>query len=426
MAERPRGGRFNRLPPFALDMGSLQYWGLLGLLLIGYMGLVYTIVVTVGLERLGYNPADPNPRWLDGVAYGIAAVGFLPTYVWLSTRVGDLVYGERDNPYPLLSQLNTQLQRMTNPAATLPMLAETIASTLRLPYVAIESADIDTAPAEAVRRYETGPLPEAGTLVRLPIIHLSQRVGTLLTATRKPNLPLSASDMALLRDIGRQIGVALYALRLTVELEGAFGRLIRVREEERRRIRNDLHDGLGPTLSALQLQLGEVRRLLRSDPAAAEIVIDELKQELRLATADIRRLVYDLRPPLLDELGLVGAVHSALQQDNRLLTELRLAAPLPELPAAVEVAVYRIVQEALHNVSQHAGATHCTVLLTPVDGQLEVAVCDNGVGLPANYHSGVGLNSIRQRAEELGGHMLLQNGPNCGAQLTVRLPLGET
>lgn len=423
MTHRPQDRRLDRRPSFALDSDSLQYWGLLVCLLIGYALLVYTVVSTLVLMGLGYDADIPNPRWLDGVVITTIAIGFVPAQRWLAVRVGDLVYGEYDNPYPLLSQLNVHLQRMTSPAATLPMLAATIATTLRLPYVGIEAIADDMGALEADSRHAFGRPPAAGDLVRLPIIHLGQPVGTLLVATRKPDRPLSASDMALLHDIGRQIGVALYALRLTFELEEALSRLVRVREAERRRIRNDLHDGLGPALSAIQLQLGGVRRLLRSDPAAAEGLIDELKSELRLVTADIRRLVHDLRPPLLDELGLVGALRDALQQDAALMTELRLLTPLPELPAALEVAIYRIVQEALHNVRQHAAATHCTVTLARVDGQIELRVCDNGVGLPAALHHGVGLNSIRQRAEELGGHSVLQNGPDGGAQLAVRLPL---
>src|SRR5947208_10250776 len=141
-------------------------------------------------------------------------------------------------------------------------------------------------------------------------------------------------------------------------------RLVTTREEERRRLRRDLHDGLGPTLAALNLQAGVVRKLITSDPVAADALVTEWRTELRVAIADIRRLVYELRPPALDELGLVGAIRERATQyqhsgdTDRLSLRVIVEAPehMPSLPPAIEVAAYRIVQEALTNMLRHAQA----------------------------------------------------------------------
>jgi signal transduction histidine kinase len=112
----------------------------------------------------------------------------------------------------------------------------------------------------------------------------------------------------LLEDLARQAEVAVHAVRLTADLQRSREHLVATREEERRRLRRDLHDGLGAQLVGLNVQAGTLRRLIPRDPAAAEELVVELRDELRGAIADIRRLVYDLRPPALDDLGLTEAL----------------------------------------------------------------------------------------------------------------------
>jgi two-component system NarL family sensor kinase len=207
-------------------------------------------------------------------------------------------------------------------------------------------------------------------------------------------------------------------------VQGARERLVLIREEERRRIRNDLHDGLGPTLSSLQLQLSGVRRLLQSDPTTAETLIDEIKADLKTATAEIRQLVYDLRPPLLDELGLAEALKHTVSQNYNLETAIHLPDSLPHLAAAVEVAVFRIASEAVHNVVKHAEASKCTLSIELDGRQLHLLIVDDGRGLPDDIGYGVGLNSMRERAEELGGSMRIENDQHSGTRLSVQLPIG--
>jgi signal transduction histidine kinase len=207
------------------------------------------------------------------------------------------------------------------------------------------------------------------------------------------------------------------------------------REEERRRLRRDLHDDLAPTLAALALKASTLGDLILKDPTAATALTEELSRAIRAAVGDIRRLVYDLRPPTLDELGLIAAIRERVIHYNsgKLLGE-KLEMPmqlqvivdapdrLPPLPAAVEVAAYRIIQEALTNVARHAQASTCSIRLTLPD-DLEIEIVDNGIGLPGDHPIGVGLHSMRERAEELGGTCVIERTAQAGTRVHARLPV---
>ena len=203
--------------------------------------------------------------------------------------------------------------------------------------------------------------------LRLPLTYQGEPVGELLLGPRGPDETFGPADKRLLEGLARQAGVAAYAARLTTDLQRSRERLVSAREEERRRLRRDLHDGLGAQLAGLNVQAGTLRRLIGRDPAAADELVVELREELRVAIADIRRLVYDLRPPALDDLGLVTALRQLAERYGAKGEQLRVSveAPedLPHLPAAVEVAIYRVAQEALTNVVRHARAKSCLVRL---------------------------------------------------------------
>ena len=245
---------------------------------------------------------------------------------------------------------------------------------------------------------------------------------------RSPGEGFSAADRRLLEDLARQAGIAAHAVRLTADLQRSRERLVTAREEERRRLRRDLHDGLGAQLAGLNIQAGVLRRLMPRDPAAADGLVVELKTELQAAIADIRRLVYDLRPPALDDLGLVVALrqlaerYGAEDKDLGVTVEAPEGTGLPHLPAAVEVAVYRIAQEALTNVVRHARARACVVRLS-ADDEVRLEVVDDGVGIPEERTAGVGLCSMRERASELGGVCVVEPIEGGGTRVLVRLPL---
>jgi signal transduction histidine kinase len=278
----------------------------------------------------------------------------------------------------------------------------------------------------------------ASDLLRLPLVYQQEVVGELLLASRAPGETFSAADRRLLEDLGRQVGIAAHAVRLTADLQRARTQLVTAREEERRRMQRDLHDGLGPALSSVMLKLAAARRHLPTNSAADALVV-EARTDLRATLADVRRLVYELRPPALDQLGLMHAIREQAERCSAAEVRVQLEAPecLPALPAAVEVAAFRIAQEALTNVVRHARARACSVRLalewaeSPDTvryerGQpttLRVEICDDGCGLLVDGRPGVGLASLRERAEELGGTFRLETRPAGGTRIVARLPL---
>jgi len=201
---------------------------------------------------------------------------------------------------------------------------------------------------------------------------------------------------------------------------------VTAREEERRRIRRDLHDGLGPVLASLTLQTDMTVDLVYSDPDEAVTILKKMRAKAQTAVADIRLLVHGLRPPALDELGLEGAIRQYLAslEPNELKFTVDIPETLPALPAAVEVAAYRIAQEAISNVTSHAQATAGTVRLT-VDGELSLEVIDDGLGLPEDRSLGIGLHSMSERAAELGGTCIVENLPTRGVRVIALLPIND-
>jgi signal transduction histidine kinase len=354
------------------------------------------------------------------LATGLVAILFQPLRGRLQRGVNRLMYGERDDPYAVTSRLGRRLEATLAPESVLPTIAETIAQALKLPYAAIllkEGEGFRTAAAYGSPRGE----PET-----LPLVYQREEIGRLVLSPRAPGEGFSDADRSLLEDLARQAEVAVHAVRLTTDLQHSRERLVATREEERRRLRRDLHDGLGAQLAGLNIQAGTLRRLIPRDPDAADELVVELREELRGAISDIRRLVHDLRPPALDDLGLVEALRQLAtrygSKDEPLRVVVEAPEDIPNLSAAVEVAVYRIAQEALTNVARHARAQTCVVRLT-MDEDVTLEIVDNGVGIPAERSAGVGLSSMRERAAELGGSCVVEPARKGGTRVLVRLPL---
>jgi signal transduction histidine kinase len=340
-------------------------------------------------------------------------------------------------------ELGRQLEATITPDALLPTVAATVAQALRLPYVAIAVTDGDDFKVLAQYPEKTAFWPEAtiqqgapvqpvrrsDPLLSLPTISFrltSQgiTVGKLIVAPRAPGQSFSRADRRLLTSMAQRAGTAVETVRLTADLQRSRERLVLAREEERRRLRRDLHDGLGPQLATLTLQLDAARNLLGSNPQQAGQILDGVKAQTQAAISDIRRLVHELRPPVLDQLGLVGALHEQATRATSSNLDVQVVVPddLPVLPAAVEVAAYRIVSEALTNVVRHSHARRCAIWLCP-DDALYVAVDDDGIGLSDDVRAGVGQASMRERAEELGGACRIERRPEGGTRVIARLPL---
>lgn len=398
-------------------------------------GVVGLYVLVVGY--LGARFSAGGNLAISLVATGLVAVLFQPLRGRLQRAVNRLMYGERDDPYIVLARLGRRLEATLAPEAVLPTIVTTVREALKLPYAAIAlPRDEDFAVVAAVGEPPDDPF-------RLPLVYQGEVVGQLLLGPRVPGEAFSSADRRLLSDLAHHAGVAVHGVRVMTDLQRSRELLVLAREEERRRLRRDLHDELAPTLAALGLTVATVGDLIQSDPAAAVAVNAKLQTAIRATVADVRRLVYDLRPPTLDELGLVEAIreraarysgtghaHGVPNAVAGLQVTVEVPEPLPALPAAVEVAAYRIVQEALTNVARHAQARECRVRLACVGHEtLQVEIVDDGIGLPDPAEragrTGIGLRSMRERATELGGTCLIESVAPAGTRITARLPLGR-
>lgn len=373
------------------------------------------------------------------LATGLAAVMALPIRDALQRTVNRLMYGDRDEPYRALARLGERLESTLDPVAAPSVIVRTVAESLRLPWVAIRIG-----PSGKTDRVIAHGWQPPGDVVTVPLVYGAEVVGDLLVAPRSPVEPLSSADRSLLEALARQAGAAVRAVGLALDLVESRERLVVAREEERRRIRRDLHDGLGPTLAAIGMRAEVAAELATHDPAAAERVLGELRSEVQRALSDIRRLVDALRPPALDEMGLVGALRAqAAHLGPSPHLEVEAAGSLSALPAAVEVAAYRIAVEAMTNAARHARARTCLVRLHETAAQsrggepdlageastgpggwaLEVEITDDGRGLPARLRPGIGLTSMRQRAAELGGSCTIETIKGGGTRVVARLPV---
>ncbi len=400
---------------------ALVYGALTGLV----VGLYVLVVGALGaLFQVSGN------LFLSILATGLIAILFQPLRQRLQRGVNRLMYGERDDPYAVLSRLGRRLEAAIAPNAVLNTIVETVTQALKLPYAAIEVISGQSSVIGAEWKAAGQSLnPDHRLLITFPLVYQGETVGRLIVAPRAPGEAFTPADRRLLENIALQAGVATHAVRLTADLQRSRERLVTAREEERRRLRRDLHDGLGPALASLMLKLDAARNLLQRDPLAADALLSELKAQTQSAIADIRRQVYDLRPPALDELGLVSAIREHAAQYHH-VDGLRVSVEAPEhlplLSAAVEVAAYRIALEALTNVMRHAHARHCLIRFSLNDA-LQIEVIDDGIGLPAapRGRAGVGLTSMRERAAELGGTCVVERAPIGGTRVIARLPLSR-
>ncbi|WP_290859488.1 histidine kinase [Hamadaea sp.] len=395
------------LVPIAITIAILRYQ-LLDIRLVVSRSLLYLLltlgVVVAYLGLVALFDALLRGAGAPLVATLLIAILFNPVRVRLQRAVDQLLYGSRSDPVATVSAVGARLA-----ADDLGGVLTGIRETLRLPFATLRSRSGEVASA--------GTPP--GRLETVALTYGGERVGDLLVGVRAGDKALGDADRAVLNLLAAPLAAALHATELAEEVQASRERIVTAREEERRRLHRDLHDGLGPTLTGAGYKADAALNLSTSDPDQSRLLLGELRADIGTAIDDVRRLVYGLRPPALDEVGLIGALR---RHCERLPLEVTFAAPaqVPALPAAVEVAAYRIVTEALTNVTRHAAATAVTVTIA-VGTEVEVSVVDNGRnGGP--WPAGVGLTSIRERAAELGGLCTAGPGPGGGRVMAV-LPL---
>jgi signal transduction histidine kinase len=413
-----------RLWDIDLLINRTLVYGALTAIVIG----IYVIVV----GALGAAIQGRGNLLISILATGLVAVLVQPLRDRLQHGVNRMMYGERDDPVTVLSRLGQRLETTLAPNAVLPSLVETVAQTLKLPYVAIQTPDdhqTEQSGADNSSLTIAYGKPQSD-VIRLPLVYQSEPIGQLLVAPRAQGEALSPMDRHLLENIAHQAGMAVHAVNLTTDLQRSRQRIITAREEERRRLRRDLHDGLGPNLASQGLKLAAVKQLLEKDPLSAALLLKQVMTQNQSTVEEIRRLVHGLRPPALDELGLVAAIcdHVAGMDEGTLQIKImEPAGGLPPLSAAVEVAAYRIVLEALTNVIRHANAQLCMIRFSIDENDsismLQIEIQDDGIGLPSTRRAGVGTRSMRERAEEVGGTFALECEVSSGTCVYVRIPL---
>lgn len=413
--------------PIAIAATILRY-GLFDIQVVIKRSLVYggLTVVAVGIYFVVFR-LIAIPFGEDGaplIATAIAAIAVQPLRSWLERAVSRLLYGTRDDPAELIGRLSRRIETSSSMESVPGAVVETLVQALRLAYARIE---LDL-PDGTVEITEHGT--SVGSEVTVPLIHRGEDVGRLVLDVGRLREPFGAADRRLLDALARQVGVTAHNVILTRQLQRSLERVVTAREEERRRLRRDLHDGLGPTLAAESMQIEVARQLVLRDPDRATEMLGQLLATQQSVIADLRRLVEGLRPPVLDQLGLVHALRQhaeqfgfASQGVSTCAVTIETTSDIEPLPAAVEVAAYHICLEALANAVRHSGASTCSVRLWRDDGALIVQIEDDGSGIRAERRPGVGLASMRERASEVGGAFTVAPASNGGTLISAALPI---
>lgn len=413
--------------PVGFTFAILQYQ-LLDLDLVIHRGLVWILLTLIAVSLYAVSVAaldaalSPSRSWTASLLAGAATAAFLmPAERFAQRASSRLLFGRRDDPYAVLVQVGRHIEAIRDPLEVLPRLAATLVEALRVPYVAIELNMADTTDPLVVGHGRQTVEPTH----RFAMMAHGVEVGGLLVASRRANAQFSASESRLIQGLATQAATAAEACRSSLDLQRARERLVLAREEERRRLRRDLHDGVGSALvGARMLAVAAMGGAQTGDRTRR--LLETLNDDLALCTSEVRSLIDGLRPAALDD-GLETALRLSVNALSASLdVRLDVTGDLAELPAAVEVVSLRVVTEALTNVVKHSAATTCVVSLTRSDSMLRMSIVDNGTGLrdavgSADQRHGVGLASMRSRIEEVGGWLAVRSSTN-GLAVEVGLP----
>jgi signal transduction histidine kinase len=351
--------------------------------------------------------------------WGAAAVALVTVpIVRLAGRGANrLLFGRRRDPAAAVRELGSRLAGQAAPEAVTATIAAMVAEALGTDDVELTAAGLGDVTVGA-------PPPDAFVM---PVSYRGETIGTIRVGPRRGESALTARDRAVLAQLVTHSAPALHGALAVSELIEARSRTVLAREEERKRLRRDLHDDLAPTLAGLGMSAAAIAQLARSGDPEASLVADELLVDIQTAIGQTRELAYGLRPPILDDQGLVAAIRDRLRPATMENPRITIHAPEDRmaLPAAVELAALRIVQEAVSNVRRHASASACVITLEASASELTIEIADDGVGIPRSHRSGLGLASIRERADELGGASSVGRRSVGGTVVSVRLPLSE-
>jgi signal transduction histidine kinase len=401
------------------DIELVIRWTLIYGVLVAGIGAGYLVLAAL-LGLVLARQAQPVAAVASAVL--VAAI-FGPLRDRLQRWVDRLVYGERHDPAAVFARVGARFERLDEAEALLPELVETIAGSLRLDYVSIEVARADGTAMTASFGSQAERVP-----LLVPLRFQGVEVGKLRLTPRRHE-QLSKSETAMLSELAPHIALACRAVTVMDELAGSRADLVSGREEERRRLGRNLHDGLGPSLAAMVLQLEALGDVVDSDRRRLGPEVARLGERAKAMVAEVREMAYGLRPAPLEHLGLVAALReraldfsTANATRGGLEVRVECASDLSRLPAGVEVAAYRVAVEALANTARHASARSCRVRLRLDKRSLEVEVVDDGIGITAEQRVGVGITSMRERAAELGGRFTIESAASGGTRVVATLP----
>ncbi|QBJ96907.1 sensor histidine kinase [Rhodococcus sp. ABRD24] len=377
--------------------------------------VLYVVVATV----LGRLLPTGTSAGAQVVAAAVVAVAVQPSRIWLQHKVHRLVYGDGSDPTRAVLELGRHFGSAESPTALLDGLAAGVGLGLRLESVTVRGDDDGV-----IAQWGT----PSGVAESVDLTYREALVGRI-AVTAPPGETLGVRSRKSLVELASVVTAGLVVLRSSEELEAARHRLASARAEERRVIRRELHDGLGPSLAGIRLGLEGVRNLLTDDPVAATALLDALQEQLDHQVDGVRLLSRSLFPPVLDELGLVAALDDLAAGHARSGFELEVDADVPpKLDARTGAAAYGIAVEAVTNARRHSGAPGCRIEASCVaDGTglpiLTLVVRDRGRGFDASGPAGVGTRSMCERAGELGGTVTIESACPTGTVVTARLPL---
>jgi two-component system, NarL family, sensor kinase len=376
-----------------------------------YLAGVYLAALSFGLPR-STGPAVLLPA-------ALLALAVVPAHQRLQRLVARAVYGRRGEPFAVLDSIAEQLVA-TPPDQSPARLVDLLRTVLRLPWVGL-AVERD---ARFVRVAESGDATPGRAAEAFDLAYAGEVIGRLEVEPRRGEQTLGRLDRRLLARAATQVGPSVAAARLVDDLTTSRERLVTGREHERAHIRRELHDGLSPALAGISLALGAAKRLLPGDPAAAAHLLETASAEAASSSQDVRRLLEEMRPAGLAELGLASALEQRAQALSRPgeFEVVVAAEPLPPLSAALETAAYRIAVEAMSNAARHAQAHRCHVAMS-ANRALQLEIVDDGIGFTAPVQAGVGIESMRERAHDLGGRVTIQSHNGRGTRVVAELPL---
>lgn len=395
-----------RLYGIEIAIGRSVVWIVLTAVLVG--GYVAVVELAGRVLRLQEVPSSV-------VATALVALAFAPLRTGLQLAVARWLYGDRGDPAGALQRTTRLLAAGVDPADALDHAVSALGRAIRCPGARVLRDGVILA-----------GIRDGTAAIAMPLRVGDRQIGVLEVLSRSAGERFSRTDERLLAEVAPALAAGAAAIVAAEELRLARSAMALTREAERRRVREQLHDDVGPSLAAAGLQVRTARmRLDRADTAGAREAMDAVAATVHNAAIDLRAAVDALGPRALDELGMAQALIDLCRSVTSETLDVDVDIdPLHALPAAVEATIYRIAAESLANVVRHSGARRVRVRLRCEQDELILVIADDGTTTSLERPGGLGIASMRARAEDLGGTFRVST--DSGTIVTASVPLPST